>query len=222
MIKAAIFDIDGTILDSMSVWDDMGAGFLERKNIQADKEKLKRILLPMSLSEGASWLKENFSLAESVEEIMNELLEEVKGFYDEEVQLKPGAFELLSAIEEAGVPAAAATANDSGVFRKAFKRLGIDGFFKDVISCQDVGAPKGEPLIYEKTAELLGAGPSDTAVFEDSARGLGTAEEAGFITVGVYDSHSSRDQEKIMETADLYVKSLEENDRIMRFLKNAG
>ncbi len=214
MIKGVVFDIDGTLLDSTKIWEDVGWNLLQRRGIAADKKCLKRTLLPMSIEEGAEYLEKRFSLKESQEEIIREMLHDVARFYDEEVQPKPGALALLAGFHRAGIPMAVATANDGAVFHKAFERLGMTEYFQTTVSCHDVGFPKGYPRVYLRAAEIIGTLPEDTIVFEDTLRGLKTAALAGFHTVGVKDIQSRDSWKELEEVAQLMLDSLEEREKI--------
>lgn len=214
MIKGVVFDVDGTLLDSTKIWEEVGWKLLQRRHITAEKTQLKELLLPMSLEEGVAYLKANFSLRESQEEIIDEILDHVANFYDEEVQAKKGAVDLLYAFDKVGIPMAAATANDGNVFDKAFQRLGMTSYLQDIVSCHDVGLPKGNPLVYQRAAETIGSMPEETLVFEDTLRGLKTAALAGFQAVGVKDVQSRENWQEMKSVSRILLDSLEEREKI--------
>lgn len=210
MIKGAIFDVDGTLLDSMGIWQDVGARYLTERAGITPEPGLGELLYPMSLEEGAAYVKERYGLSESPEQIRRGVLEIVKEFYDREAPLKEGAEALLRALKENGIPMAAATSSDLELIQAAFQRLGIGGYFREILTCTQVGAGKDRPLIYQKAAELLGSCPEETLVFEDALHAIKTAKAACFTVVGVGDPSNLEQREQIREAADTYADSLAE------------
>lgn len=209
MIKGAIFDVDGTLLDSMGIWEDVGVRYLTRAGIAAEPG-LGDILFPMSLEEGAAYVKRRYALPESEQEICSGVLEIVKDFYYQEAPLKEGALELLEELRQREIPMAVATSSDPDHIRAAFCRLEITGYFREIFTCSQVGAGKSSPLIYQKAAECLGTLPGETLVFEDALHAVQTARKAGFLVAGVYDSSSGQVQEEIRKWSDIYLNSLTE------------
>lgn len=209
MIKGAIFDVDGTLLDSMEIWENAGARYLRGIGI-VPEENLSEILYPMTMAEGAAYVKERYSLSAALDEIIQGVLDAVRDFYFYEVRLKPGVKEFLAGMAERGILMAAATASYREHIETAFRRLGIDGYFGRIFTCAEVGAGKRYPLIYEKAAEYLGAKPGELLVFEDVLYAVETAKRAGFRTVGVYDRFSAGETEEIKRRADVYAEKLTE------------
>lgn len=209
MIKGAIFDVDGTLLDTMPMWDNVGGLYLEKKGLTAQPD-LSEVLFKMTVTQGAVYMKEAYGLEETVQEIIEGTTELARGFYEEEAPLKAGVRETLEALKESGVMMAVATASDTSYIQKAFKRLGIDKYFKCIISCEEVGVGKESPLVFYKTIEILDTPIEETYVFEDALHAIETAKKVGFKTVGIYDNSSKKQWEKIKETADISVESLEE------------
>lgn len=217
MIKGAIFDVDGTLLDSMEIWEDAGARYLRRVGVEPEVN-LSEILYPMTMAEGAEYVKERYYLAFALDEIIQGVLDTVRDFYFYEAPLKLGAKELLSWMKEKNIPVAAATASDREHIKAAFERLGIDGYFRRIFTCSEVGAGKKNPLIYEKAAAYLGANPGEILVFEDALYALATAKNAGFCTVGVYDRFSEDEQEELSRRADIYLRNLTDWKRKERII----
>lgn len=207
MIKGVIFDVDGTLLDSMEIWMDAGARYLRRIGVEPE-EKLSDILYPMTMAEGAEYVKEHYQLAVALDEIIKGVLDTVRDFYFYEAPVKPGVKDLLFWLEERKIPMAAATASDKEHIKAAFERLGLGRYFGRIFTCSEVGAGKRHPLIYERAAEYLEARPEEILVFEDALYALTTAKNAGFHTVGVYDRFSEGEQEAIRRQADIYLKDL--------------
>lgn len=209
MIKGAIFDVDGTILDTMPMWDGVGELYLKKKGIEAQPD-LSEALFKMTVTEGASYMKETYKLEESVKEIIDGTMEAARVFYEEEAPLKAGVRETLQILEENHVKMAVATASDIGCIKKAFERLGISKYFEHMVSCEEFGVGKEDPIVFYKTVELLGTPIEDTYVFEDALHAIETAKKVGFRTVGIYDDSSKKQWEQIQKTADISVNSLEE------------
>lgn len=205
-MKAAIFDVDGTLLDSMGMWDDIGARYLKSIRVEPE-DNLKEVLFLMSMAEGTRYIREHYHLSQSIPEIMQGVMDVVKDFYDKEASLKPGVREFLSKLSDRGIPMVAATASDREHIESAFDRLGIRRYFKKVFTCDEAGASKTEPVIYQMAAEYLGVQPSEAYVFEDVLYAILTAKRAGFRTVGVFDQYSAKDQEEIKKQSDFYLSS---------------
>ena len=207
MIKGAIFDVDGTLLDSMPVWMEIGARYV-RSLGKEPEENLGEILFPMTMNQGAAYVKETYGLDKSIPQIIEEINAIVEKYYFQEAPLKPGAIEILRWLQEKNIPMTVATSTELHLIEGAFSRLHLRSFFKEVFTCTQVGAGKNQPVIYQKAACAMNTKPEETWVFEDALHGLLTAKEAGFFTVGLYDAASKNQQEALSESADLYGKSL--------------
>ena len=209
MIRAAIFDLDGVLLDSLSIWEDLGARYLRAKDITPE-EGLGKTLFPMSMEQGTRYMKDRYALPESPEGILEGLKTLLEHFYFEEVPAKPGAEELLSCLKARGIPLAAATSSPRPHVTAALDRLGLLGYFQKVFTTGELGTSKHRPDIYLLAAKALGAKPEETLVLEDSLYALQTAKAAGFRTVGVFDPIGEPDQETLEQEAGQYVTSLSE------------
>lgn len=203
-IKAAIFDLDGTLLDSSQIWDGLGERFLSRRGM-IPKPGLSALLNRMSLPEGCEFLRSEYALPDSAAEIQTEVCGIIEGFYRRECGLKPGAEQLLRELHRRGISLVIATAGDETLSRAALERLGILDLFRGILTSAECGG-KDSPWIFLKAAETAGYPPESTAVFEDALHAVLTAKAAGFLTAAVYDS-SEREQEKLRLTADYYQKS---------------
>lgn len=204
MIEGVIFDVDGTLLDSMSIWENLGEQYLRKIGIEAEKN-LSRILITMSMEDIAGYIKEKYQLQKNVNEITSELLDTVGDYYYYEAPLKPGVINLLEKLKEKQIPMVAATASEKEHIEAAFKRNGIHHYFRKIFTCSEVGAGKSKPVIYQKACEYLETKPEETYVVEDVLLAIETAASAGFRTIGVYDRAGENDQEEIREKADIYL-----------------
>ena len=204
MIRGVIFDVDGVLLNSMPVWENLGEIYLERLGIEAEKG-LGETLFAMSLEEGADYLIENYGLKQKPEEIIAGLNREVQDFYGRKVPLKEGVRGYLQEFRDRKIPMAIATSGDRANAEAALKRLKVLSYFRAVFTCSEIGSSKSHPDIYYAAALQLDTDPSDTWVFEDALHAIRTAKKAGFRTAGVYDRASGRDLAQIRDTADIYL-----------------
>jgi len=207
MIKAAIFDVDGTILDSMSIWNNAAEMFLRSMGIKAETG-LGKIMFSMNMTEGAEFLKNRYELDMDKDEIITGINNTIKYFYNYHVQLKEGVKKFLKDMKQAGIRMTAATSSDRHVVEEALKRLNVISYFDRIFTCTEVGAGKVKPDIYLAAAGYMGTLPKDTWVFEDALYAIRTAKNAGFRTVGVYDFSSIENIEEIKETCDIFLSKL--------------
>lgn len=211
MIDGVIFDVDGTLLDTMPVWHDAGARFLATLGIQAEPG-LGDLLFEETVETGAQYLIDHYGLTMSIPEIARGIDEQVEQFYFREADFKPGARELLQQMYDAGIHLTVATSTHRRCIEAAFDRLGIRGLFEGIFTCSEVGATKNNPAIFYAAEDCMQTQPEYTWVFEDGLYAIRTAEAAGFRTVGVYDPVSEKDREEIIRTADFYYESLADFD----------
>ena len=206
-ICGAIFDLDGVLLDSMAVWNDLGVRYLQKRGIQPEAG-LSQILFSMSMEQGADYLKTKYRLPDTPQEILNGIEQMIQDFYFYEVQPKEGAKELLQFLQDQDVKMIAATSSPREHVTKALQRNDLYGYLQQIYTTGEVGVSKHEPLIYQLAAKRLGTKPEETLVFEDSLYALKTAKNAGFRAIGVYDADGETDQEGVRETGELYLTSL--------------
>ena len=203
--RGAIFDADGTLLDSMQVWRNLGELYLRSRDIEPE-EGLSARLWPLSYEQGCEYLRKHYALTESVSEIQQGISRMIESFYRNEVQLKPGVREFLARLQREGVPMVIATSGDRELLTAALGRNGIAGYFEAIFTCTELHTDKRHSEIFRACADALGLLPGSVAVFEDVLHAIETAKSAGFITVGVEDAESINDRERIMRTADYYVQ----------------
>lgn len=208
-IRGAIFDVDGTLLDSMKIWDQAGARYLESLGKEPE-QGLNKILFSLSLADGAAYLKKTYDLTQTEEEIHQGVLDVVDAFYRDEAQAKAGVRELLAALSAKGVAMTVATSSDKRQIRTALERLDLAKYFQELFTCGEVGGSKNEPEIFHRAAALMGTTPEDTCVVEDGLYAVRTANNAGYYTIGVYDASSHDDWQDLQKEADLALESLED------------
>lgn len=204
MIKSAIFDADGTLLDSMKIWEDAGEKYLRRLGLEPEPD-LGKILYPMSLEESSIYLKKEYGLAQSPGEIKQAVLDVISDFYYFEVQLKPGVKEFLDCLNKEHIPMVIATTGDRVLLEAALKRLGIRGYFDEIFTCSELHTTKRESYIYQKAAIYLKTASEHTYVFEDVLYALDSAKAAGCKVIAVEEVTSACDKEEIIKISDMYL-----------------
>ena len=204
MIRGVIFDVDGVLLNSMPVWENLGELYLNHLGIEAEKGLGAR-LYTMSLEQSAAYLIDRYHLGMTPEEVIRGVNREVEEFYAQRVPLKEGVRQYIEEFRDRGVPMAIATTGDRKNAEAALKRLNVLRFFQGVFTCSEIGSSKNEPDIYYAAALQLDTEPGQTWVFEDALHAIRTAKQAGFRTVGVYDKANDRDLAHIWNTADIYL-----------------
>ena len=205
-IKGAIFDMDGVILDSLLIWNELGERFAEKLGPGADKDLSEKIF-SMSAEESIEYFREHYGLKQSKEELMQELLDFSRDFYYNKVKAKEGAKELMERFSAAGIRMVVATSNMRNNIEHALERNGLLGYVDRIFTNTEVGSSKNDPEIFDLAAKHMGTLPGETLVFEDSLYALKTAKAAGYHTVGVYDAIGEPDQEGLKAEADIYVQA---------------
>lgn len=208
MIKGVIFDVDGTLLDSMSVWRDITFRFFEKYNIPINDELNDRFQ-EMTLDESARFMVKELGFPMTEKQLSDELIEMVSNEYLNNLPLKPYAYEYIKKLYDSGVRLAVATSGFEKTCEGAFKRLGIYDMFTSFAYSHEVGVNKSNPDIYLLAAERMGVEPSACEVYEDIAPGIEGAKKAGMKTVAVYDAFTP-DFESVKNAADRYIMSYKE------------
>lgn len=204
MISGAVFDADGTLLDSMFVWDNLGARYLNTLGIKAEKG-LEQTLAPMSLAEAACYLKNTYGLRQTAPEIIEGVNAVLFDFYSYEVTLKPGVKFLLDALRARQVPMVIATAGGRSVIEAALRHLEIAEYFTGIVTCTEVGAGKTKPDIYFAAARMFPVVNGDVWVLEDAVHAACTARAAGFRVARVFDASDPDDQTELRALSDFYI-----------------
>ena len=215
MITGAIFDADGTLLDSMSVWDTIGEDYL-RGIGYTPRENLSETFQSMSLLQAARYYRSEYGVRLSEQEIMDGVNSLLERFYREEALLKPGAEEFLRELSAHGVRLRVATATERPLVEAALARGGVLEYFDGILTCTDVGAGKDGPLIYRRALQCVGGDRSTVIVFEDALHAARTAKADGFPVAAVYDSHEKR-QDELKALADFYLTDFSDFDSFWSF-----
>ncbi len=215
-IRGAIFDVDGTLLDSMSIWDTIGADYLRSIGYKP-KENLNEVFQNMSLAQAARYYQTEYGVALGTAEIMDGVNAMLERYYRLEAPLKPGAAALLERLGGSGVKLCVATATDRYLVEAALARCGILSCFGEIFTCNGVGHGKDEPYIFEAALRFLGTEKSETVVFDDALYAIRTAKAAGFPVAAVYDSHEKA-QDQLRALADVYLEALTQPDTLGAYL----
>ncbi|MBO7682450.1 MAG: HAD family phosphatase [Clostridia bacterium] len=210
-IRGAIFDMDGTLTESMHLWIEIGRRYLEGLGYTVSPEQnheMTRMLLePMAL-----YMQDQFGLTRSQEQIIDEINQIVEPDYFGTVVVKPTVVESLEAMQERGIKMCVATATDRHLTEACLRRNGIDRFFSAVFTCGEEHCNKRTSLIYDKARAHLGTSPEETYIFEDTYVSILGAKQSGCRVVALEDRWSEKKRDLIKETADIYVERMGDLD----------
>lgn len=207
-IKSAIFDMDGTLTDSMHVWRNLGNLYLESKGIVPEPE-LQEKVLTLTMMEAAEYMKQRYGLQGEPEQIVKEVYQLIEGFYRTEVQEKPGVRRILEELQQEGIPMCVASATDTYLVEYALAHTGLHSYFQKIYCCREVGEGKTTDKIYQVARESLGTSVEETWIFEDALYAARTAKRSGFPLVAIFDT-TEEGQEELREIADIYLESYEQ------------
>lgn len=202
----AIFDLDGTLLDSMTVWNTLGESYLKRRGI-LPKEGLGDRLKTMSLAQAASLFQSEYGLQEDVDQIIAGINGQIAEFYQNEVLPKRGVPAFLEKLRKKNVRMCIATATDRGLAEAALRRNGLLDYFVDILTCSAVGSGKDTPAVFDAALRALGTAKEETVVFEDALHAIETAKGAGYWVAAMQDDAAEPYRERIVGLADGYYPS---------------
>lgn len=214
-IKCTIFDFDGTLFDSMFIWDSVGEIYL-RSLGKEPKPSMREDVRALSLYQSACYFQKEYDLALSVEEIMAGINQTIEHFYIHEVLPKHGVVDFLEQMKKAEIPMCIATASDRCQIEAALGRCGMEHYFEAIFTCSEVGHGKDEPIIFQKAMEHFGADRNSAVVFEDALHAIQTAKADGFSVVAVFDNSEKR-QTELRDLADCYIADFEHTEDFWKF-----
>lgn len=209
MNKIYIFDLDGTLIDSMPVGVGIVLGFLKENGIPCPDDLVKR-LTPLGYKGSAEYISRHTGGKFAVDDIYAFFKEKTLQAYGESIPLKANVAETLRTLSASGARLNVLTASPKLLTDLCLKRLGVYECFENVWSIDDFGMTKAQREIYEEAAKRLQVAPSDCIMADDNLLVIKTAREAGMHTVGVYDESASADWREMQNSADFCVRSLEE------------
>ncbi|SHH58587.1 haloacid dehalogenase superfamily, subfamily IA, variant 3 with third motif having DD or ED [Sporobacter termitidis DSM 10068] len=207
--NGAIFDMDGTLLDSMPIWDTVAVEYLKSRGITPNDD-IYQAVRSMSIQQVCGHFCSVYGLTLTQQEITDGINGMVEDFYFNRAPLKAGVPEALRRLEARGVKMCVATATDRYLVEAALARTGILRFFDRIFTCTEAGAGKDEPDIFHQALDFLGTGAGGTVVFEDALYAIETAKAAGLRVVALYDASAADQQDKIKKRADCFYQSFEE------------
>lgn len=216
-ISGAIFDMDGTLVNSLWGWDELwrwcGERFLGVENYRPD-EDINKAVRTMVLSDAMDYIHEQCGFGRDGQELLDHFNEILPELYATKFNLKDGVLEFLEALRERGVPMCIASATETNFLEIARKLHNFDRYFCAYLSCATIGKGKEHPDIYEAALQTLGTERESTWVFEDSFVALETASSIGMPTVGIYDRYNF-EQERLRRSATHYIA---EGETMMKLL----
>ncbi|MDR1831232.1 MAG: HAD family phosphatase [Fusobacteriaceae bacterium] len=212
-LRGAVFDADGTLLDSMAIWKDLGAMFLRKRGVEAEAG-LSQTLQALEMAEVAAYLKKTYGLPGEIPQILEEITDMVREFYAFTVEAKPGVLPFLAKLKARGIPMCIATSNFRWLLAPALERCGISAYIPDMFTAVELETGKAEPLIFDRARERLGTLPGETVVFEDAPYAMRTAKNAGYQVVAVYDDWYRDAREEIEGLADAAITTFDETEGI--------
>ncbi len=206
-IKGAIFDMDGTLINSLIIWDILwskfGEKYIKDGTFRPSAESDKRVRT-MTLLAAMELIHSEYGLGESGEELLDEANRIMVEFYENDVELKEGVADFLDECQRRGIRMCIASATDKKLLSVALRHCGLEKYFEKVFSCADVGKGKDEPDVFLEAMRYLGTDKESTCVFEDSAVAIVTSHRMGLMTVGIFDENNYG-QDLIKATADVYI-----------------
>lgn len=206
--KGIIFDLDGTLIDSLNLWSDIDKIFFEKRDIKIDRDLYPEVK-GKSYTETVQYLKKTFNLEESIEKLKKERNILAQKFY-KKVELKNDVLKFLDYLRDNNKKIGIATSNSRYLANIALTNLKIKKYFSVLITSCDVKKGKPSPDVFLKAAKELDIKPSECIVFEDSIDGVKAAKEANMDVVAVYDTNQRKYKKKLIDLADIYIYSYKE------------
>lgn len=209
-MKHIIFDLDGTLIDSMPIWRGIGSSFLEKHNFPVPPN-LTEVVKNQTIWQTAEWFRSELGVPMEAEDIVNGIIGSVVDAYRHTIPLKDGAKEYLEKMAQAGVKMCILTASEPDYILLALDRLDIHKYFSHVLTCTKLGKFKDDGAAYLSAMELIGGSLDDTVVFEDAYYAVKGAKSVGFSVYAILDEAIRKDDiEKIKATADVCFYSYHE------------
>lgn len=200
--------MDGTLIDSMPMWRNLGFQLLLSRGIQPRPE-FENAMKPLMLREACVYCKTEYGLTESIQDLVEECWARVGSFYTHEVRPLPGVLAFLERQKALGTRLFIATATDRSYADIALKTTGLDCYFEGMLTCPEIGAGKNQPDVYEQSLAMMGCRKEDAVVFEDALYAMRTAKKAGFRVAAVHDPAITEDHTEIRALADYYIETYE-------------
>ena len=210
-ISAAIFDLDGTLIDSMPIWNDLSFNFLTARGV-TPKPDLRERVSTMFLRESSQYVVDEYKLDCTADDVLDFMHGQIDNFYINLVEPKEDVIPFLEYLKKAGIKMCIATATERRLAIPALEHNGMLDYFDEVFTCAELGVSKRDPLIFEKALEYLGTQKHETYVFEDSYHAVETAAKAGFPVATVYDESAAGKEKEIRELSKVFFYKYKELD----------
>lgn len=207
--KAVLFDLDGTLVDSMWVWTEIDVEYLGARGLEVPGD-LQNQVEGMGFTEVAVYFKKRFGILDSIEEIKQTWKEMAMEQYSHKISLKPGVARFLPYLKERGIQTAVASSNDRELIEACLQGHGIRQYFDTVITACEVKKGKPAPDVYLEAAARLRVSPKDCLVFEDIVAGILAGKNAGMQVCAVEDAYSVSQEKEKKAYADYYIASYEQ------------
>ena len=208
-IKGAIFDLDGTLIDSMWFWGDVAQRYLMSHGV-TPRSRIREDIRSLNTTEEAQYYIDVYGIDLPLEEIMAGRDSMMLELLTTEVKIKKGVLDALNALQERGIKMCIATATDRGLVEPTLEHHRLNRYFDRVFTCTEEKTSKKSPDIFIRAVEYLGTDIGETLVVEDALYAMKTAKKAGFVVAGVYDKTSDDEQDEIKSICDYYWKTMDE------------
>lgn len=215
-IKCAIFDFDGTLFDSMFIWENAGDVYL-RSLGRTPKRSIQEDVKALSLYQSACYFQKEYDLALSTDQIMAGINQTIEHFYIHDILPKPGVMNFLEQMKQANIPMCIASASDHFHIVSALERCGMSHYFDAIFTCDEVGHGKDNPAIFRRAMNYFDADYNSTLIFEDAIHAIQTAKKDGFSVISVFDK-SEKQQAEIQKLSDYYIFDFRHTEGFWEFL----
>ena len=207
--EAVLFDLDGTLVESMYVWSEIDVEYLGKFGLPVP-DGLQQTIEGLSMYQTAVYFKDRFGIEDSLEKIMNDWNQMAYDKYIHEVRLKPGVHEFLDYLREEKIPCAIATSNSRMLAHAVLESHGIDSYFQTMVTGDEIKKGKPDPEVYLTAADRLHVNPERCLVFEDIPFGIMAGKNAGMTVYAVEDTYSMKDLNEKKKLADHYIQDYKE------------
>lgn len=211
MIKYAIFDMDGTLINSMYKWNRVILDYIENLGIKPDDDFIRTIKTKTLLT-SIDYIHETFDIKKTTDDGLNFIYYTIRNGYMNEFDLKPGVLDMLEKLKSMGIKMCVATATEDHLAIPALEKQGILDYFEFVQTCKSMGYHKYEEEYWNNALEKLGSSVDDTIVFEDALYCIDTVDKMGFKIVGITDESTINEYDIIDEKVDQYIESYDDLD----------
>ncbi|MBQ6394941.1 MAG: HAD family phosphatase [Atopobiaceae bacterium] len=203
-VSGIIFDCDGTVLDSMSIWGRIFNENAAKKGVVLTPDVREVMHVQHLASKSMRVINDWFGFYEDSRDYVTEFYESVYAEYAAGTPLIDGVREFVEEVRAAKIPYLIASGTRSKEVWAGLRASGIDDLFMTVLSCEDLGVGKNHPFLYRYAQSALGVPKEETWVFEDEPCGLITAKAEGYRTVCIFNDHDGRDPEELKPYADVF------------------